>query len=196
MKSLSKNLPATNTGLCNAEQSILLVVDIQQRLTAAMPEEQSGIMLRNTHRLLQSAACLNIPLLVTEQYPQGLGNTHANLKQTFPANTLIFEKTSFSCCAANGFISALRKSGKTQIIISGQETHVCVLQTALQLKAEGFAVFVVEDATCSRSATHHSNAVLRMRHHNIEITNHESVLFEWLGDASHPDFKSLSMLIR
>ncbi len=196
MKSHSKIHPATNTGLCSAGQSILLVIDTQQRLTAVMPEEQSEIMLHNTHILLQSAAYLNIPVLTTEQYPKGLGNTHANLKQAFPANTLIFEKTCFSCCAAIDFISALRESGKTQVIISGQETHVCVLQTALQLKAEGFTVFVVEDATCSRSAMHHSNAVLRMRHHNIEITNHESVMFEWLGDASHPDFKSLSMLIR
>ncbi|MEE9345309.1 MAG: isochorismatase family protein [Methylococcales bacterium] len=108
--------------------------------------------------------------MLTKQYPKGLGNTHASLKQAFPANTLIFEKTCFSCCAANDFISALRESGKTQVLISDQETHVCVLQTALQLKTEGFTIFVVEDATCSRSVTHHSNAVLRMRHHNIEMT--------------------------
>ncbi len=196
MKSVSSGHQTTSASLCNTEDSLLLVVDIQQRLTTVMADDQSKVMLRNTQILLQSAARLNIPVFATEQYPKGLGNTHTDLKQSFSAATPVFEKTGFSCCAAEGFISALRESARSQIIITGIETHICVLQTALQLKADGFVVFVVEDATCSRSASHQTNALARMRQHDIEITNHESVLFEWLGDAAHPDFKLLSRLIR
>ncbi|MEE9413464.1 MAG: isochorismatase family protein [Methylococcales bacterium] len=196
MKTTSQNHQASSIKLCNSEESLLLVIDIQQRLTTAMPDDQSQRMLRNTQILLQSAALLKIPVLATEQYPKGLGSTHKELQQHFTTNTLVFEKTDFSCCAANGFMNALLESARTQIIISGIETHICVLQTALQLKAKGFSVFVVEDATCSRLERHHANALARMQQHNIEITNHESVLFEWLGDAAHPDFKFLSSLIR
>ncbi len=196
MKSSSRKHHTKYTDLCEAEQSLLLIVDIQQRLTTVMPDDQLGKMLHNTQILLQGATSMDIPVVATEQYPKGLGRIHSDIKQVLPAKTQVFEKTGFSCCSSNGFINTLKNSARTQIIISGIETHICVLQTALQLKANGFSVFVVDDATCSRLASHHSNALARMRQHDIEITNHESVLFEWLGDASHPDFKLLSNLIR
>jgi len=192
-----QNKHLADTLLCDAQQSLLFVVDIQQRLTAVMPTDTTNTMLHNTKILLLAAECLNIPVIVTEQYPKGLGSTVTMIKQSLPDQISVFEKTCFSCCGANGVIEAVEQSGRKQLIIVGQETHVCVLQTALQLKkTAGFAVFVVDDATCSRKPEHHLNAIERMRCHGVEISNHESILFEWLRDASHPHFKQLSRLIR
>lgn len=182
--------------LCKLEQSVLLVCDMQQRLIVAMPDNEADMMLHNTQILLQAAALLDIPVIATEQYPKGLGSTETSIRDAFPETTKMFEKTAFSCCAADGLMEALLTLGRSQIIVVGMETHVCVLQTAYQLKSTELDVFVVADATCSRKAIHQSNALQRMKDHGVVITNHESVLFEWLGDARHAQFKSLSALIR
>ena len=196
MKFSSNDSQMMNDGLCDAENSLLLVVDIQQRLLSAMPEKSSSMMLDCIQVLMRSANFLGIPVIATEQYPKGLGHTDDHVKQAFPATAEVFEKTSFSCCAVNTLMAAIKDSGRTQIVIAGQEAHVCVLQTALQLKAAEFTVFVVEDAICSRKLDHQINAIQRMRYHAVDVVNHESVVFEWLRDASHPEFKLLSSLIR
>jgi nicotinamidase-related amidase len=182
--------------LCDATRSLLLVVDIQPALTTAMPEQEAELMLNNTASLLQAAGTLGIPVLLTEQYPKGLGTTEPSLLEQLPAAARKFEKTGFSCCAAEGFAKALADTGRDQIIMVGQETHVCVLQTAFDLLNRGLPLFVAEDATCSRQSTHKLFALERMRTAGATITNYESVLFEWLRDAAHPDFKTLSKLLR
>lgn len=182
--------------LCNAADSTLLIVDIQPTLTAAMSEQESEQMLNNTMALLSAADILEIPVLLTEQYPKGLGITDESLLGKLPSTAKKFEKTGFSCCAANGFIEALENDGKSQVVLVGQEAHVCVLQTALELNNRGLSVFVAEDSICSRKQEHRFFALERMRQNNITITNYESVLFEWLRDASHPHFKEISKLIR
>jgi len=182
--------------LCYPETSALLVVDIQPTLTTAMSEEEGEQMLHHTGALLQAASALEIPVFLTEQYPNGLGRTDQVVMDNLPANTYKYEKTGFSCCAADGFDAALKKSGRNQVILVGQETHVCVLQTAFDLCHQGYRVFVVEDAVCSRKQTHKFFALERMHRSNVTITNHESVLFEWLRDASHPQFKTLSKLLQ
>ena len=186
----------TQSDLCNPETSALLVVDIQPTLTAAMSEEEGEQMLNHTGALLQAAGPLGIPVFLTEQYPKGLGATDQAVADHLPANAYTYEKTGFSCCAADGFDVALKESGRSQVIIVGQETHVCVLQTAFGLCHQGYQVFVVEDAVCSRKQTHKFFALERMHRANISITNYESVLFEWLRDASHPQFKNLSKLLQ
>lgn len=93
-------------------------------------------------------------------------------------------------------MNALNTSGRTQVILAGMETHVCILQTALELKRADREVFVIEDAVCSRTEEHHQNALARLRHSDVVVTNTESVLFEWLRDASHAEFKNISRLIR
>lgn len=180
--------------LCRAQDSQLLVIDMQERLLSAMPEEPRTLVLTNTAMLLDAAGLLEIPVLHTEQYPKGLGPTHDTLRSHF-ADQPALEKTCFSCCGAPGFEPRLRDAGR-QIIICGIEAHVCVLQTAMQLHEKGFAVFVVADAVCSRSKHHYKNALARLAQAGISITNSESVLFEWMRDAKHPHFKSISKLIR
>ncbi len=182
--------------LCNAEDSILIIVDMQDRLSAAMSNDELESVQANSIRLIETAGILNIPILLTEQYPQGLGPTCTELTETLTESTSAFDKTGFSCCSADGFSRKLNDSQRNQVILTGQEAHVCVLQTALELLSMGFQVFVVEDAVISRKTAHKLNALQRMLHHGITITNHESVLFEWLKDASHPGFKKVSGMLR
>ena len=182
--------------LCDAARSLLLVVDIQPALTTAMPEQEAGLMLNNAACLLQAAGTLGIPVLLTEQYPKGLGTTEPSVLEQLPPAARRFAKTGFSCCAAAGFVKTMADSGRDQIIMVGQEAHVCVLQTAFDLLSRGLTVFIAEDAVCSRKSTHKLFALERMRTAGAAITNYESVLFEWLRDAAHPDFKTLSKLLR
>ncbi|MBL1319526.1 MAG: hydrolase [Methylophaga sp.] len=174
--------------------SLLVLIDIQQRLLSAMPEHAGEAMVHQAAVLGQAANKLNIPVMVTEQYPEGLGETVEALQSqvSFPEK---IEKTCFSCADSNNFMSSLRTSHRRQVILTGMETHICVLQTALALIAQGFQVFVVEDAICSRTQQNQDNALHRLRQAGVIITNTESVLFEWLSDAKHPAFKTLSKLI-
>lgn len=182
--------------LCHAEQSQLLIIDIQERLAAAMPEKVIDKVIKNNNILLQAASVLDIPVIHSEQYPKGLGITVSAIAKNLPATTQSVTKTSFSCSANADFNDLVLQHNRKQIIISGIEAHVCVLQTALQLHSQGFLVYVVADAVCSRTKFNYKNALDRLRQAGIIISNVESVLFEWLRDASHPQFKALSQLIK
>lgn len=183
-------------GLLSAQQSLLLIVDVQNSLLQAMPQADAQAVSEHTVRMLKAAALLDLPVLLTEQYPKGLGPTAEAVKQTLPASAQCFEKTVFSCCGSAEFNRALHAAAKNQVVIAGQEAHVCVLQTAFDLLRQGFEVFVVDDAVCSRAGQHKENALQRMRQAGVGIVNHESVLFEWLGDARHSHFKMISALVR
>jgi nicotinamidase-related amidase len=182
--------------LARAADSVLAVVDIQERLAAAMDPDRRAAVVRNTRRLLEGAARLNIPVLLTEQYPKGLGPTEREVLEALPAGAARIEKTSFSCAGAAPFSAAIEAAGRSQAVIAGMEAHVCVLQSALDLRAAGREVFVVEDACCSRSPENHANAIHRLRTAGVAVTNTESVLFEWLRDARHEQFKAISALLR
>lgn len=184
-----------NSKLCHAEQSQLLIIDIQERLASAMPADVLESVIKNNNILIQAAKQLNIPIIHSEQYPKGLGNTVATISEHLTETPRI-TKTSFSCSNAEGFHDLIAKQKRQQIIITGIESHICVLQTALQLQHHGYTVYVVEDAICSRKKFNHKNAIKRLRQSGVIISNVESVLFEWLKDASHPDFKTLSNLIK
>jgi nicotinamidase-related amidase len=186
----------THPNLLSTTTSVLVIVDIQSKLSATMSEHDANAMNANTQSLLKAADCLNIPVLVTEQYPKGLGVTDPVVADHLPESFQIFAKTGFSCCAAEGFTEALEQTGCKQAILVGQEAHVCVLQTALELLDLGYQVHIVEDALCSRKTEHKFYAIQRMQQQGATITNYESVLFEWLRDAKHPDFKTLSNLLR
>ncbi|MDD5460515.1 MAG: isochorismatase family protein [Methylococcales bacterium] len=181
--------------ILSAENSLLIVVDMQTKLTAVMPEAEAKLMTANTESLLEAAKKLNIPVLLTEQYPKGLGATETAIADQLPETAQVFEKTGFSCCAADGFCDVLESAARKQIILAGVEAHVCVLQTALELLYEGYLVYVVEDAVCSRKAEHKFYALQRLQQQGAAITNYESVLFEWLRDAKHVEFKSISALL-
>ena len=185
-----------NEKLCQAQQSQLLIIDIQDRLASAMPAEVLEKVIKNNNILVRAAKELDIPVIHSEQYPKGLGNTVTEISSTLPDAAVSIEKTCFSCSETEGFHDLLAKNKRQQIIITGIESHICVLQSAIQLQRHGYTVYVVEDAVCSRKKSHHKNAIQRLRQSGIIISNVESVLFEWLRDASHPHFKNLSRLIK
>ena len=178
------------TLLLRAADSTLAIIDVQERLAAAMPAEARETVVRNCRILLAAAARLAVPVLVTEQYPKGLGATAAELAGAIPLGAARIEKTCFSCAGA------LDSSARQQVVLAGMEAHVCVLQSALELRAAGRDVFVVEDACCSRNPQNHRNAMDRLRAAGVVAVNTESVLFEWLRDARHEHFKALSALVR
>ncbi len=182
--------------LCNANNSCLVVIDIQTRLTITMPVKVLARLKRNINILLQSANTLSIPVLVTEQYPKGLGPTEPDIVELLTDNVLKFEKTCFSCTGAENFLQQLKETGRKQLILVGIEAHVCVLQTAIQLIAEGYQVFVAADGVCSRHRENYEASLKRMSRANVVICNTESVLFEWLRDAKHEHFKKLSSLVQ
>jgi nicotinamidase-related amidase len=187
-----------------ATQSQLVVVDIQTKLVAAMPADATHRVIKNAQILLQAAQSLEISAIISEQYPQGLGATVPALAAFVPPNNII-SKTVFSCCGEPKFNQHLQ-SDKPQIVLVGMEAHICLLQTALDLNNTDLKhadltvlkkqIFVVEDAIISRDPANKANAIARMRDAGCVITNTESVLFEWLGNAEHPAFKALSKLIR
>ena len=182
-------------GLCGRERSALLIIDMQTRLSAAMPIEARERVLRNTGILIEAARALAIPVVHTEQYPRGLGPTEPELARRL-SEVQRLEKTAFSCCNAAGFDAMICTDTRTQWILCGMEAHICVLQTAIDLHARGLEVFLVEDAVCSRTEANHRNALTRLQQAGIVVSNTESVLFEWLRDATDPQFKALSALIR
>jgi len=183
-----------HTTKLQAATSQLVVIDMQEKLSAAMPETAMQQVLNNTKILLQASKLLGPKVLVTEQYPQGLGNTLPAL-QTHLAGIKPIEKTAFSACDVPQFVQKMQRD-VSQIILMGMEAHICVLQTALDLLALGKQVFVVEDAIISRADANHENAIARLRQAGCVITNTESVVFEWVGGADHEHFKAIAKLIR
>ncbi len=182
------------SAILKEDNSFLVIIDIQQRLLSAMPEHRGKAMVSQAAILGQVADQLNIPIVVTEQYPKGLGETVEVLQAHISSSNKI-EKTCFSCADSKAFMSSLRSSHRRQVVLTGMEAHICVLQTALALLAQGFQVFVVEDAICSRTQQNQDNALQRLRQAGVIITNTESAVFEWLANAKHSEFRTLSKLI-
>lgn len=179
--------------------SQLIMIDMQLRLATVMPTDAMQSVLKNCSILAQAATLLEVPVTLTEQYPKGLGHTLPELSALLPSALLpkvqTVEKITFSCLAEPKFERQLTRD-HSQIMISGMEAHICVLQTALDLVASGKQVFVIEDAVISRNPANKANAISRMREAGCIISNTESLLFEWLGKAEGEIFKTVSKLIR
>ena len=186
----------SNNLLCDRDDSILAVIDIQTRLTAAMPAKVLARLQRYTSLLIKAATVFDIPVFVTEQYPQGLGRLETEIEKLLPAAARRYEKTSFSCAGADTFISDLRQTRRKQVLLTGMETHVCILQSAMDLLQLGYQVVVVAEAVCSRHRESYETALQRLRQAGVVITSSESVVFEWLRDAKHEQFKTLQPLLR
>jgi len=182
--------------LCEADKSALLIVDVQTHLTAIMPAKVLARLQRNMGLLLHAAKLLDIPVFATEQYPQGLGNMEQAIAELLPQGSKRYEKTSFACTGAENFSTDLKACGRSQIILAGMEAHICIMQTAVNLVKDGYKVFVAADAICSRHRESYETALLRLRYSGVTVLDAESVLFEWLGDASNEHFKSMQPLFR
>lgn len=179
-----------------AQQALsqLVIVDMQVKLASVMALESMQLTIKNCSVLAQAAHVLSVPLIVTEQYPQGLGPTLPEIQQ-HSTHIKPVVKTTFSASGEPRFNQQLHRD-QSQVVLAGMEAHICVLQTALSLQQMGKQVFVVEDAIISRNSANKANAIARLREAGCVITNTESVLFEWLGNANHPAFKEVSKLIR
>ncbi|MGC7837737.1 hydrolase [Pseudomonas wayambapalatensis] len=173
--------------LIDPRQATLLVVDIQERLIGAMSDPE-GTRAR-ARGLLAATAELELPMVISEQYPKGLGPTLAELKAVATGAEIV-EKLHFSCVAAECLPASLL--AREQVIVCGMETHVCVLQTVLGLLGLGKQVFVVEDVCDSRTPASKAAGLARMRDAGAQIVTREMVLFELLGSASHPLFRHIS----
>lgn len=180
--------------VAQATLSQLAIIDMQVKLATAMPAEALQSAVKNCAILAQAANLLAVTTIVTEQYPQGLGETLPQIKQHLFNHKLI-AKTAFSAYSEPKFNQQLQRD-KSQIILVGMEAHICVLQTALALHRAGKQVFVVEDAIISRNQTNKANAIARLREAGCVIANTESIVFEWLGNANHDAFKTISKLIK
>ena len=175
--------------LIDRNNSVLLVVDVQDKLLSLTRDWQR--VLDNCRWLVQVAQRLSVPVMATEQYPKGLGHTHEDLLSLLPEGA-VGEKLAFSCAAA-GCLPDLPGGERHQVVICGMEAHVCVLQTALELRWQGRQVLVVADAVTSRSDPDKELALKRMAAHGVEIVTREMVAFEWLRKSGTPEFKDISL---
>lgn len=175
-----------------ADDSTLLVIDVQEKLLVKMPDAAG--LVRDVGFLIDAATLLRVPVVATEQYPKGLGPTAPDLARRLPPN--LPAKLSFSCCGAAGLLDGLRASGRPNVVLAGMETHVCVMQTALDLLAAGLTVFLPVDALQARFRLDHDLALRRLESAGAVTTTAEAVAFEWMRGADHPQFKAVSKLIQ
>ena len=178
--------------LLERARSQLLMIDIQEKLLPAISEAPTVV--KNGSKLLEAARTLAVPVVVSEQYPSGLGHTVPELASLAPANA-VHDKVEFSCFANPALKNALSGESK-QTVIFGIEAHVCVLQTAIEMAEASHDVTVVVDAVGSRVADSKDVALRRMQDAGIRLATTEMVLFEWLRRAGTPEFKTISRLIR
>jgi len=176
------------------EGTVLVVVDVQERLTPAMHPEVLTKVTTNIRILLDAAATLNLPVITTEQYPAGLGHTIPELAPS-PDGQLI-EKTSFSCCGEAGFLEALKQLDARRILLVGMESHVCVYQTLLDLLGHSYHVHLVRDAVCSQNKTDYLTALHNASLAGATVTTVEMALFQMLHHSRRPEFKAISALIK
>ncbi|MCU0363061.1 MAG: hydrolase [Bacteroidales bacterium] len=175
------------------EDSIAVLVDVQEKLLPHIHEGEE--ILKRTARLIEGLRLLEVPVIVTQQYTKGLGPTHPLLAQGMHEFSYI-EKISFSCCGEASFIDRLRESGKKTVILFGIETHVCVLQTCLDLLHSGYKPVLVYDCVSSRRPEEKRIAAERMKQEGAVVTTFESILFELARVAGTEVFKKISGLVK
>jgi len=175
------------------EDTVLLIVDIQEKLAAVMKERDKVV--RNNLHLIELARMLHMPVVVTEQYSKGLGPTVPEIREAVPHYRPI-EKMTFDCCGQPPFLEELRTHNKTSVVLTGMETHVCVLQTCISLLKNGINVHVVQDAICSRTKENWKIGMEFMRDAGAILTCTETVMFQLLKVAGTEEFKAISKRIK
>ena len=194
---ISSELPAAHEMrsplLMNRDDTALLVIDVQEKLWPHI--EDHDLLAWNIARLLEGAGTLGVPILLTEQYPKGLGATIEPLR-TQEDDSMVFEKLMFSCRECEQLYVKLKELNVTKVLLAGIETHVCVMQSALDLLAAGFDVYVCLDAVGSRSEADFMTAVARMETSGVTLVSTEMALFEWCERAGSDEFKAISKLVQ
>jgi nicotinamidase-related amidase len=190
----------TPNSIARRNDAALVVIDDQERLASAMERREQ--VLKATIRLVRVAALVGMPIIVTRQYPKGLGDTEPALAQAISdaeksgARVFSADKVTFDCACEPAFVEALSSAGRSQLVLTGMETHICVTQTALSTRASGHDVHVVADACCSRDDENHRIALDRMRHAGAVVTTSESVMYELVGAAGTDEFKALLGIVK
>lgn len=175
---------------------MLLVIDIQMRLTSVMPVKVLARLQRNTGLLVNTADRLSLPVFATQRSPGELGDMEPEIRKLLPESASIHTKNAFSCMGATSFAGDLASTNRKQAVLVGMEAHVCILQTALDLQNRGYAVFVVADAVCSRQRENYETALRRLARAGIVICDSESVLFEWIRGADEQLSREVQSLLR
>jgi nicotinamidase-related amidase len=189
--------------LLDIERSIVAVIDLQGKLMEMA--YRAGMVIAATERLLKIAGIFGVPVVLTEQYPKGLGSTHPRIRAAYDDLDVVkrfVEKTSFGCCGDPGFETALATlrpglpASRRQIVVAGIEAHVCVMQTVVELLRQGHQVHLCWECVSGRGEEYRRHALERMRQAGAVITNHESVGFEWARHKDHDAFKALNAILR
>jgi nicotinamidase-related amidase len=189
--------------LLDSSRSILVLIDFQGKLVHMV--HRPALVLETARRLLRLADLFAVPVVLTEQYPKGIGPTEESLRSIYDGLStpkFFLEKTAFGCCGDGDFEALLQQARpmlrppQRQIVVAGIEAHVCVMQTVLELLASGHQVHLCWDAVSGRGEEYGRHALERMAAAGATITNHESVAFEWARDKNHPQFKALSALMK
>lgn len=182
------------------EDAVVVVVDIQDRLASVMEHRQRVI--ERTRLVTAAASITACPLVVTRQYPKGLGDVvpelgdHLDSLQEAGTVVRTADKVTFDCFAETEFARTLGSLGRQQLVLVGMETHICITQTALSARARGLNVHVVADACCSRDDENHTVALERLRHAGVVVTTAESVAYELVAAAGTPEFKALLAVVK
>ncbi len=184
---------ARHPNLLDRDKTALIVIDMQERFAPIIPDFTE--IENNTLNLIKGCTILDLPIFYTEQYPKGLGRTVESLRDELGDRAPI-EKMRFSIAQERALISTLKESGVSHLALAGIETHVCMLQSALDLQNLGFTVHLVQDATGSRNPLHRDVALTRMRQHGVTTTITESTLFELAQVSGTDEFRQLSKLIK
>jgi isochorismate hydrolase len=180
--------------LLSSSKASLLIIDMQEKLLPAMHEAER--VLAKSVVVLKAAEALSLPILISEQYPKGLGRTVPELQSN---HATVLDKTAFSCWrddTMKAHLIASHESGRPQLIVVGLEAHICAMQSCIDIAQAGFAVFAVSDAMSSRKPESAALAFERMRGCGVQVVNTEMVVFELMENAKHPQFKALSGLIK
>jgi len=185
----------SHVNLLSRETSQVVVVDMQEKLVAAIPSPETFIA--GSRLLVEGALACGVPLTVTEQYPQGLGETIPILRALWPENVEIRSKMTFSAVPVLNWPDvADAVDDRIQVILAGTETHLCVLQTALDLTSLGYQVFVAVDAVGARRTIDHETALRRLEANGVHLVTVESVLFEWCESAASPCFAQVFTAVK
>ena len=181
-----------NLGLLNRNKTAFMVIDIQERLIPVINNKEE--LFKNTNYLIKGAEILSIPLIVTEQYPKGLGHTCKEVE--LPASQEVIEKMCFSCMLSDEVNRRLKSLNIEILVLSGVEAHICVLKTALDALKNGYEVHVAADAVSTRIPGNKPLALERMRQSGVFIASTEMVLFQLMDQSGTDEFKQISKLIK
>ena len=180
--------------IIKANETAAIIVDVQEKLMPAMYNE--AIVERNVNRLVSGLQLLEVPMIVTQQYTKGIGMTIPSVIETFGEGFNYMEKTSFGIYGEAPIKEAVDGLGKKNIIVCGTETHVCVLQTCIQLKEAGFQPIMVVDACGSRHEEDRLSGIERAKQEGVIVTTYEALLFELMGGATCPVFRQISKIVK